>query len=142
MLCPASCRTSCRTSLPGLTHHALAAVLWGLLPATSLGCALPPSTRARALPQVFVTVRQAWGPRDLTVFGAVAFPLRNVVVSTAMPVSDWVDDVTYVTDLEPPVPLFDERAWAEGEVACQRADTCLWQRTSEGRVLAAWGVAP
>lgn len=133
-----------RLALPlRLTPLAVAALSGMFLPATALGCALPPSARARALPQVFVTVRHTWNPNDLSVQGMASFPLRNVVVSSSAPGSDWVGDETYVTDLEPDVPLFDEQAWAEqGRVDCQRVDTCAWQRASAVRVLAAWGVAP
>ena len=128
---------------PRLTLLAHAAVFSVFLPASALGCALPPSARARALPQVFVTLRHTWNPNDLSVQGMASFPLRNVVVSSSAPVSDWVGDETYVRDLEVDVPLFDEQAWSEqGRVACRRADTCAWQRVRTVRALAAWGVAP
>jgi|JI8StandDraft_1071087.scaffolds.fasta_scaffold350468_1 hypothetical protein len=114
-----------------------------LLPAAVLGCSVPPSARARMLPEVLVTLRRAWTPRDVSVQGSVSFPLRRVRVGSAVAPRAWSEYEPTLAELERNTARAQEDAWApEATRACRRADTCAWERVRAARVLAAWGVAP
>ncbi len=114
-----------------------------LLPAAVLGCSVPPSARARMLPEVLVTFRRSWTPRDVSVEGSVSFPLRRVRVGSAVAPPAWRAYEPTLAELERDTARAQEDAWApEPTRTCRRVDTCAWERVRAARVLAAWGVAP
>ncbi|MBK8587787.1 MAG: hypothetical protein IPN77_01460 [Sandaracinaceae bacterium] len=119
------------------------AVALVLLPAAVLGCSVPPSARARMLPEVLVTFRRSWTPRDVSVEGSVSFPLRRVRVGSAVAPPAWRAYEPTLAELERDTARAQEDAWApEPTRTCRRVDTCAWERVRAARVLAAWGVAP
>lgn len=123
------------------THAVPLALAVAVLPVTALGCGMPASARARVLPEVLVTVRRAWTPRDLSVQAGVSFPLRRVRVGSAVAPPVWQQYEPTLAELERDAARAQEDAWApEARRACRRVDTCAWERVRAARVLAAWGV--